>query len=69
MSVTVTKETLRVQQTAVDGRESSGIGGIGEDATVVPLWTTTTEAVSDDDSRSPCGGGGDCGWQRYWIAA
>ena len=31
---------------SIAGHESSGVGGIGEDATVVPLWTTANEAAT-----------------------
>ena len=33
-------------ESSVAGCESSGVGGIGEDATVVPLWTTASEAAT-----------------------
>ena len=35
-----------VAESSIAGRESSGVGGIGEDATVVPLWTTANEAAT-----------------------
>ena len=36
----------RDTESSVAGRESSGFGGIGEDAMVVPLWTTANEAAT-----------------------
>ena len=36
----------RDTESSVSGRESSGVGGTGKDATVVSLWTTTTEAAT-----------------------
>ena len=36
----------RDTESSIAGRESSGVGGIGEDATVVPLWTTANEATT-----------------------
>ena len=36
----------RDTESSVAGRESSGVGGIGEEATVVPLWTTANEAAT-----------------------
>ena len=33
-------------ESSVAGHESSGVGGIGEDAMVVPLWTTASEAAT-----------------------
>ena len=36
----------RDTESSVAGHESSGVGGIGEDAPVVPLWTTANKAAT-----------------------
>ena len=39
------------KESSASGRESSGVGGIGKDATAVSLGTTTTEAATSTATR------------------
>ena len=45
----VTASGGRDSESSVAGRESSGVDGIREDATVIPLWAAANAAASSSD--------------------